>query len=91
VPNEAPGKHLTQEEWGRIEATKAKREFFAAKDRLLRHPDRKLRDAERTPARFRETPNLWRDLVTFIPTGGPNAEHRVTPTLTIRTTVHPSD
>jgi hypothetical protein len=75
VPERAHRK-LTDEERDRIEAMKAKREFFAARDRLLKHPDKKLRAAVKTLARYRETPNLWRDLEVFLLSGGPDEEHR---------------
>jgi hypothetical protein len=76
-----PERKLSQEDRDRMEAAKAKREFFAARDRLLRHPDKKLHQAVRTLARYRETPNLWRDLATFILSGGPDEEHRYEPPL----------
>lgn len=81
VPDE-PDAHtprtLTREELDRLEEVKAKREFFAARDRLLRAPDPKLRAAVRTLARYREEPKLWTDLRAFIRAGGPAEEHTYT-------------
>jgi hypothetical protein len=74
--DDKPRRRLTNEEWERIEAMRAKREFFAAKERLMEHPDKALREAIKTLAKYRETPGLWLDLSTFIRAGGPDSEHR---------------
>jgi uncharacterized protein YerC len=71
-----PPRKLTKEELDRLSANKAKWEFFAARKRLMKHPDKRFREAIRTLTNYREVPRLWRDLSTFIVSGGPEEEHR---------------
>jgi ParB-like nuclease domain len=71
-----PPRKLTKEELDRLSANKAKWEFFAARKRLMKHPDKRFREAIRTLSKYREAPRLWRDLSTFILSGGPEQEHR---------------
>jgi hypothetical protein len=75
VEEEGCRPQLTPEELDRLEANRAKREFFAARGRLMKHPDKRLREAVKTLAKYRETPRLWQDLETFIRFGGPEQEH----------------
>ena len=70
-----PSRALTQAELNRLEEVKMKTEFFAARDRIQKHPDPKLRNAVDVLSRCREEPKLWPDLRAFLLAGGPAEEH----------------
>jgi hypothetical protein len=76
IVDEKSARKLTREELDRLSANRAKWEFFAARGRLMKHPDKRFRAAVRTLVKYREVPHLWGDLATFILSGGPDQEHR---------------
>jgi hypothetical protein len=78
IVEEKPRRALTREELDQLAANRAKWEFFAARDRLMKHPHKRFREAVKTLACYREAPGLWADLRTFLLSGGSDAEHEHT-------------